>query len=376
MKLHHWSILTLAFFIGSVFGTIAQNVNTITTAVPFLRVAPDAQSGSMGFTGIATEPDVDATYWNAAKLVFSSQVSSLGVSYRPSVGSGYSTHLFYLNQYYKLRPRHTLGGSFRFFLVQGGLARELAADLGYSVLVTKGFSMGIALRYIYSRLGLGSGTPGVDYNQGQALAGDLSLFYTKPLSIKEHSANISWGLVISNVGSKISYSSVGGDFIPANLGTGAAFKFSVHPMHALSVALDLNKLLVPTNPSYLVDSNGSFVLDSHGKFIIDRGMDPNVSVIRGLYQSFYDAPGGFREEMSEISLSAGLEYCYAEKVALRMGYYYVPPTKGNQKSLTFGAGWKSDFLKIDFSFVVPATKVSTSVSTFYGTLHYMFDAKK
>ncbi|HRO42493.1 MAG TPA: type IX secretion system outer membrane channel protein PorV [Flavipsychrobacter sp.] len=337
----------------------SNNINTITTAVPFLRISPDARSGGMGDVGIAISPDANAQYWNVAKLPFSQKKFGVSATYTPwlkdlvpdiwlAYVSGYAKFGQENNQAISASLRYFSLGDIQFTDIEGqtlgtGKPREFSFDLGYSRKLSENLSVGLSLRYIRSALAVGyGGGQANDMKPGNAFAADLGVFYTKTKEIDEFRAdNFSFGAVLSNVGSKISYTSVRRDFIPINLGLGIAYTKSLDEYNKVTIGLDINKLLVPTPR----DSG----TQGASKYYI-----PEKSVVSGMLGSFGDAPGGFNEELREFQISIGAEYWYQNQFAVRAGYFYEDKTKGNRKYLTLGLGVKLNVFTLNGAYLVPS----------------------
>ncbi len=358
-------------------------VNTITTAVPFLRISPDARAGAMGDVGIATSADASSQYWNIAKMPFAPKKYGIGVTYTPWLKDLVpDIFLAYLSGYMKLgkEDNQAISASLRYFSLGDinytdiaamplgtGKPREFSFDLGYSRKLSPYLSTGITLRYIHSAIasGLASTSQGTDYQPGNTVAADAGLYYTKTKEIDgPRTRTFSAGVVLSNLGGKISYSNSRQDFIPMNFGIGAANTWQIDEYNKFTVALDVNKLLVPTPQR--VDSNGQFLRYDY----------PNKSVVSGLCGSFTDAPGGFKEEMKEFQISTGVEYWYQDQFALRAGYFYENADKGDRKYFTVGGGVKYNIFNLNFSYLVPSNSgiIRNPLSnTFRFTLLFEFD---
>jgi hypothetical protein len=357
---------------GQISGSmlIGASLNGIPTSVPFLTIAPDGRSSGMGDGGVASITDVNSQHWNAAKYAFADSKKGVALSYIPWITNLIPdvNHL-YLSGFYKIDPKNTLSTSFRYFslgtiaFAGGGTAgtqyhpKEFAVDAGYSRRFTDHFSGGVVLRYIHSDLTDGRTTSsGQDTQVGTSFAGDLGLYYQKNIQLGEKDAQWALGLDISNIGSPISYSKdAEATPIPTNLRMGGRFTYNINELHSLSIHADLNKLLVPTPPYYESDS-------ATGELSIIRGKEAPESVIRGMFQSFYDAPGVLREngsysviaeEFHEISFALGAEYWYRKLVAFRTGYFHEHPAKGNRKYFTFGLGARYRFVSFDLSYLLP-----------------------
>jgi len=352
------TIAIVLFFIA-VSGTVklfSQELNAIQTVVPFLTIAPDSRAGAMGDAGVATTPDVYSMHWNPAKLAFIDGKGGVGISYSPWLRNLVpDINIAYLTGYYRIDDKQVASASLLYSSLGdvpftndfGDLERtfnpnELAFDLGYSRKFAEKFSGGIAFRFIYSNLTGGAFAGGAATKPGISFAADISGYYRSDVDLFSKDGEIAFGLNFSNIGSKMSYSDAQtNDFIPMifRVGTSATVEFDNY--NKLTLTLDLNKLLVPTPPIYNTDME-----------IID-GKDPNVSVPIAIFQSFYDAPGGFREEMREITYSLGTEYWYNNQFAIRGGYFHENETKGNRKYFTTGAGFKLKGFTIDFSYLMP-----------------------
>jgi hypothetical protein len=360
--------------------TDGRQGNAITTAVPFLLITPDARSGSLGDVGVAIDPDVNATHWNPAKLAFTKDKYGFGLSYSPWLQKLVpDINLAYINGYYRLDDRNVIGGSLRYFslgeiqLVDANQTQlgnyspnELAVDGTFARSFGENFSLGTALRFIYSNLSSGQFFDGQQTKPGTAVAADVSAYYKEDKDFLGTPSTLAFGLDISNIGTKMSYADGGQKyFLPTNMRLGGASTFHLDGFNDLTFALDLNKLLVPTPPTY--DSNGRII----------AGKDPNRSVPSGIFGSFSDAPGGFSEEVQEVSFSTGLEYWYNKQFAVRTGYFYENPNKGNRQYLTLGLGLKYNIVDIDFSYLIANQQKSPLANTLRFSLVFNFaDAGK
>ncbi|TVR80953.1 MAG: hypothetical protein EA409_07235 [Saprospirales bacterium] len=320
----------------------------VVSAVPYLRIAPDARSGAMGDAGIATSPDANSIHYNAAKLVFAEDQFSLSATYTPWLrGLVRDIYLAYLGGYYKIDDNQALGFSLRYFSLGdiqftdqngeslgNGRPNEFDISLSYSRRLGENFAAGVTGRFIYSNLAAGQTVESIEINAATAAAVDISLIYNTVLSpISE----LSVGMAITNLGSKVSYTrSQIKDFLPGNFGIGAAWNLDFDDFNRLTIALDFNKLLVPTP------------LDPNDPDYLDRR---EQSVMSGVINSFSDAP--FKEELREINISGGVEYWYADQFAVRAGYHHEHALKGNRKYLTLGFGVKYNVFGLNFSYLVP-----------------------
>ena len=342
--------LMAGFFNSSVFGQNlnGQNSNFVTTAVPFLRISPDARSGAMGESGIAITPDANAQYWNVAKLPFTDKNLGFSVTYTPWLKDLVpDIFLAYLAGYGKFGKdgENVISGSMRYFSLGNinytdqigngigtGMPREYSFDLGYSRKLSEYLSTGVSMRYIRSEIASGVSYSGnsSEYKPGNAISADLGVYYTKTKEKDDiHSNTISLGAVASNIGSKISYNSTRSDFIPINLGIGAAYTSKLDQYNSITVALDLNKLLVP-------------ILNSVGS-------DTQVSVINGIFNSFKTG-----DQIKEIDASLGLEWWYQNQFSVRAGYFYEDKSNGDRQYITTGIGLKYNVFQVHCSYIIPS----------------------
>lgn len=331
-----------------------EPINVVTTAVPFLRISPDSRAGGMGETGIATSADVNSPFWNLAKTPFNESKGAIGLTYTPwlkRLGLN-DVYMASLSGYYKLDDEQAIAGSLRYFNL-GNIQftdnlgndfgsfrpREFGFDIGYSRKLSEKMGLGIALRYIYSNLAGGQNVNGTTYKAGNAVAGDLSFYYN---GTDASGTGFSGGATLTNLGTKIGYTTdaTQKDYIPANLGLGAAYTKAFDDANKITVAMDFNKLMVPTPPSI---GDSAALVDYRSK-----------SVVSSWFSSFGDAPGGFSEELKEWTISTGAEYWYQDQFALRAGYFYENKTKGNRKYFTVGAGIKYNVFGLNFSYIVPS----------------------
>jgi hypothetical protein len=374
-------ILLLPSFVIAQTNTNGSSSTSIPTAVPFLNISPDSRSGAMGDAGVALSPDVNANYWNPSKLAFIESDNSVGLSYSPWLRHLVpDVSLSYLSFAHKLDSRNAIGASLRYFnlgtiqLVDAnqndqGTYRpsEFSIDGSFARKFGDNFSLGLTLRYIHSNLSNQSFASGSSQQtkSGNAVGVDASLYYKKPIQEFGEDALFAFGTNISNIGSKVSYSDAGPSyFLPTNLKIGAANTLNIDKFNQITLTLDLNKLLVPTPP--IRDDNGNII----------KGKDDNVSVPAGIFASFSDAPGGFSEELQEITLSPGLEYWYDQQFALRAGYFYENPSKGGRQYLTLGVGLKYDIYRFDFSYLAASQQSSPLANTLRFSLSVDFGAKK
>lgn len=346
--------------------------NIISTAVSFLDIAPESRGGAMGNTGVAISPDVNSQHWNPAKYAFIDKESGVALSYTPWLRKLVNDiNLYYLTGFLRLDDMQTISGSVRYFSLgditfmsedaqpQGNASpHEFAIDAAYSRVLSDHFSGSVAFRYIRSDLQMNfSNSAGSEtYQAGNSFAADLAFYYQNEINLGGNDANLSAGINISNIGSKISYDGNIEQFIPTNLRLGTALKTDLDEYNQLTVALDLNKLLVPTPDYQEVEENNSVF------------QSDNVSVISGIFQSFSDAPGGMEEELQEINVSVGAEYLYNKQFAVRAGYFHEHENKGNRKYFTAGVGLKFNMLTIDASYIIPVVQNNPLANTVRFTL--------
>ena len=371
---------------------LSGRVNTITTAVPFLMIAPDSKQGGMGEVGAATPVDGNSIHWNVAKMAFAEKKGGAAISVTPWLKQLVpDIYLYYVSGYGKISKTQAIGASLRYFSL-GNITftdivgnttgqfrpNEFALDLAYSQKLSETFSAGLAVRYIRSNLtGNYTLSNGQATKAGTSTAADVGIYYqSKKLVVNGKKATASAGLVITNIGSKVSYS-VKKDFIPTNLRLGGGLKMNIDDYNTFGIYADANKLLVPSQPVYLKTVSGGDSIDnSTNEKIIAAGKDPNVSVPKGMLQSFNDAPGGYREELKEINYSVGFEYWYAKTFAVRAGYFNESKTKGNRKYFTAGIGLRYNVFGLDMAYLIPITQRNPLQNTLRFTLTFDFDAFK
>ncbi len=357
LKLIALSIITIITLTAN---AQTNSINVVTTAVPFLRISPDARSGGMGDVGIATAPDANSSFWNQAKIPFALSKASIAVSYTPWLkGLGLTdVYLASVAGYYQLDENQAISSSLRYFSL-GNIQftdalgndlstyrpREFGFDVGYSRKLSDKLGLGIALRYINSSLASGTFN-GQSYKAGSAVAGDISLFHDGTGS-DPNASGLNWGITLHNLGSKISYTNdaTQKDYIPANLGIGIAYTKVFDETSKATFALDINKLLVPTPP--VITGNTSTDSANVAKY-------RNKGVVSSWVSSFGDAPGGGSEELKEVQVSLGAEYMYNNQFAFRAGYFYEAPTKGNRQYFTIGAGINYSMIGINLSYLIPS----------------------
>lgn len=369
-------------------------LNTITTAVPFLMIAPDSRSGAMGDVGVALSPDANSLHWNPAKMAFSENEAEMSLSYAPWLRALVDDmNLAYVSSVRRLNKRQAYGVALRYFslgnitftdevgtTIRDFQPAELSLDGGFSQKFTDKFSGGFSARFIHSNLTGGTSVQGADSRPGISVAADLSMYYVNDRANWGKKDGIfSWGVNMSNLGAKMSYTETAArDFIPSNLRLGTAYKTILDDYNSLTIALDANKLLVPTQPIYDLDD----------PTIIVSGMDPNVGVANGIVQSFYDAPGVvtfdnegnatvlegsvLKEELREVNLGLGMEYDFADVFAFRTGYFYEHFSKGNRQFITLGAGIKYTVFTVDLSYLISTTQQNPLANTLRFSLRLQF----
>ncbi|MFO8055274.1 MAG: type IX secretion system outer membrane channel protein PorV [Bacteroidales bacterium] len=359
-----------------------DEINTITTAVPFLMIAPDSRAGAMGDAGVASTPDVNSQHWNPAKYAFMEDEMGISISYSPWLRELVNDiNLSYLAGYYKIDHMQSISMSLRYFSLGEIMftdrtghelgqykPNEFAVDAAYSRLFSENWSGAVGLRYINSNLTSGQNVNGAKTQAGQSIATDVAVYYQKDINVGERDGLLAFGANISNIGAKISYSeTLERDFIPINMRLGAALTTELDNYNTLSVMADFNKLLVPTPPIYDYDT-------TNGEYFIARGKDPTRPVVDGMLSSFSDAPGGLDEEINEITASLGIEYWYDKQFALRGGYFHEHETKGNRKYVTMGIGFRYNVFGIDFSYLVPIEQRNPLENTLRFSMVFDFKA--
>lgn len=362
-----------------IFSQSSGQLNAIQTVVPFLTIAPDSRAGAIGDAGVATSPDVYSNHWNPSKYAFIDGNAGLGISYSPWLRNLVpDINIAYLAGYKRIDSKQVLSASLLYSSLGdvpftdefGNLQRtfnpnEFALDAAYSRLFSEHFSGGIAFRFIYSNLTGGTYSGGVATKPGISFAADISGYYQKKISIASKEGQLGLGFNFSNIGTKMSYSTAQtADFIPMNMRLGTSATVNLDHFNKITATLDLNKLLVPTPPIYSSTNPDSII----------KGRNPNVSVPVAIFQSFYDAPGGFKEELREITYSFGLEYWYNNQFAIRGGYFYEDPTKGNRKYFTAGAGFRLKAFTLDFSYLMPVAQNNPLAHTLRFSIAFDFNA--
>ena len=380
--------------------------NVITTAVPFVSISPDARGGSMGDCGVATTPDVYSMHYNPAKYVYLEDKFAGGLGYSPWLRNLVpDMNLAYLALAYKINDRSSVAGTLRYFscgeiefrdqnnIFQGRYSpNEWAVDATYSRMLGDYLAGAVAGRFIYSDLTQNQS----DYGRpGISVAADVAVYYKRPVEwFSSMDADFAWGAAITNIGSKISYNGQSDrrDFIPTTLRLGAGLKLELDEYNSLAFNVDFTKLMVPTPPVIARDDQGNPLHNDDNTYQILYGYDNNVSVVQGMIQSFYDAPGygynskhelvnygKFYEELCEINIGGGVEYWYNNTFAVRAGYFNETALKGNRKYVTLGAALKYNVFGLDVSYLIPVNTVAGSnplENTLRFNLTYSMGGKK
>ena len=354
--------------------------NPVNTSVTSQTIAPDARSAGMGDVGVATDPDVVSQYWNPAKYPFTISRAGVALNYTPWLRQLVNDmDLAYLAGYYRIGDYSAVSASLRYFSLGEVFLDmsddamtinpyEMSVDVAYSLMLSEMFSIAAAVRWIYSDLTYDYTS---DTAPGSAFAADLSCYYQNYINLGQRECQLGLGLNISNIGSKISF---GGDnnseFIPTNMRLGASLMIPIDEYNRFTIAADANKLLVPTYPK---QDEGESTEDYQERVQKDYY---DVSSISGIFKSFGDAPGGFKEELQEIQWSVGGEYVYHDKFALRAGYHHESANKGNRKYFTVGAGFKMNVFSLDAGYVSATAKSNPLDQTLRFTLSFDMDGIK
>ncbi len=364
-------------------------VNTVTTAVPFLMISPDSRAGGMGDAGVASSPDANSIHWNPAKLAFLDKKMGLSISYTPWLRALVpDINLAYISFYYKpgsKKSDQTIAASMRYFSlgnitftdINGNTIGqykpyEVAFDLAYSRKLGKHLSAGLVGRYISSNLTNGVDVGGASTHTARSFAVDLALFYTNnKITISDKKATFNFGFDLSNMGAKVAYTNTSQkDFIPTNLRFGPGLIIDLDKYNSLAFIMDISKLLVPTPPEYGTNAQGVSV--------ITAGQTTDVGVVQGMLDGLSprDPPAGPREWLREFDVSGGMEYWYDKLFAVRAGYFYESPTKGDRIYFTLGAGIKYTIFTLDFAYLIPTDQRNPLQNTLRFTMMFDLDALK
>ena len=390
-KLHKMNqklrIIFMAIAVLLVVGVKAQDkknmFNPVNTSVTSQSIAPDARAAGMGDVGAATDPDVNSQYWNPAKYPFNISRAGVSLNYTPWLRQLVNDmDLAYMAGYYRIGDYSAVSGSLRYFslgeVIMGSSVTaddgmtikpyELSIDVAYSLMLSEKFSLAAGVRWIYSDLTYDYSE---DTSPGSAFAADIALYYQNYINLGARECQLGLGMNISNIGSKISF---GGDdrseFIPTNLRLGASLMVPIDEYNRFSIAADANKLLVPTYPKINDGESTSDYEDRVQREYYD------VSSISGIFKSFSDAPGGFKEELQEIQWSVGAEYTYHDQFSVRAGYHHESENKGNRKYFTVGAGFRMSVFALDAGYVIATAKSNPLDQTLRFSLTFDMDGIK
>lgn len=370
----------IALMTEKVAAQTLSGANTITTAVPFLGITPDSRAGGMGDVGVGTTADVSSQHWNPAKYVFMESDMGVGLSYSPWLRNLVDDiNLAYLVGYKKLDDVQSISASLRYFAlgdivftnIEGGYdgqqsPNEFSIDFAYSRMLSETWSGAVAVRYIRSDLTAGQLVNQVETSAGNSYAADVAFYYFNEFRKSRKNNSFSAGVNIQNIGAKISYTDGEvKDFIPTTLKLGASYTMELDDYNSFSFSAEANKLLVPTPPSDTTYNDG---------VVASGGINSDIGVIEGIFKSFSDAPGGFKEEFQEITWAAGVEYWYNKQFAIRAGYFYEHENKGNRKYFTAGAGLKMNVFALDFSYLFPTQRNHPLENTLRFSLSFDIDA--
>lgn len=377
-------ILMTVLSVFAASGIAAQDkldmFNPVNTSVTSQTIAPDARAAGMGDVGVATDPDVNSQYWNPAKYPFCISRAGVALNYTPWLRQLVSDmDLAYLAGYYRIGDYSAVSASLRYFSLGEVMTEdaadamtinpyEMSVDVAYSLMLSEKFSLSAAVRWIYSDLTYDYGE---DTSPGSAFAADIACYYNNYINIGERECQLGIGLNISNIGSKITFGgSEYSEFIPTNMRLGAALMIPIDEYNRFTIAADANKLLVPTYPK---QEEGESSEDYEQRVQKDYY---EVSSIAGIFKSFGDAPGGFKEELQEINWSLGAEYVYNDKFTLRAGYHHESENKGNRKYFTVGAGFRMSAFSLDCGYVIATAKSNPLDQTLRFTLGFDMDGIK
>lgn len=388
MKNSQRILLTLMLAVASA-GAFAQDkldmFNPVNTSVTSQMIAPDARAAGMGDVGVATDPDVNSQYWNPAKYPFCISRAGVSLNYTPWLRQLVSDmDLAYLSGYYRIGDYSAVSASLRYFSLGEVMTNydsttgessgmtinpyEMSFDVAYSLMLSEKFSIAAAVRWIYSDLTYNYTD---DTSPGSAFAADIACYYNNYINIGARECQLGIGLNISNIGSKITFGgSEDSEFIPTNMRLGVALMVPIDEYNRFTIAADANKLLVPTYPK-LEDGESS---EEYDQRVQKEYYD--VSSISGIFKSFGDAPGGFKEELQEVNWSVGAEYVYNDKFTLRAGYHHESENKGNRKYFTVGAGFRMSAFSLDCGYVIATAKSNPLDQTLRFTLGFDMDGLK
>ena len=374
------TIVFLLFTITVKAQDTKSQFNPIEHAVVWQTIDPDARAAGMGDVGAATDPDVNSQYWNPAKYPFCISRAGISLNYTPWLRQLVNDiSLAYVAGYYRIGDYSAISGSLRYFSLGEVMTSmeenamtvkpyEMSIDVAYSLMLSEKFSLAAAIRWLYSDLRYDYSE---DSSPASAFAADLALYYNNYINIGQRECQLGLGMNISNVGSKITY--FGDDrsnFLPANLRIGASLMVPINEYNRFTIAADANKLLVPTVPK----QNEGESKEDYERRVIEEYND--VGSIAGIFKSFGDAPGGFKEELEEIQWSVGAEYTYHDQFTLRAGYHHQSESKGNLKYFTVGGGFRMSVFSLDVGYVIATAKSNPLDQTLRFTLAFDMDGIK
>lgn len=384
-------ILTILLMVLMVLPALAQKeqFNPIYTGVTSLSIAPDARAGALGDVGVATEADANSQYWNPAKYPFNIARAGVSMSYTPWLRQLVSDiDLINLAGFYRIGDYSAVSASLTYFslgevFVENEMTikpYEMAIDIAYSRMLSETFSAAIALRYIHSDLQYNYAE---DMSPGSAFAADIAMYYNNYIMLGNRECMLGLGLNVSNIGTKISYDDgATNEFIPTNLRLGASLLIPIDEYNTISFSADINKLLVPTRPTYsqFLEENGyeqgdNSYYSEYQTWLESTGYN-DISPISGIFKSFSDAPGGFSEELKEIYGGVGVEYCYNQQFSVRGGYHYENEFKGNRKYFTVGAGFRMSVFSLDAAYLISTAQTNPLDQTLRFSLSFDLDGLK
>ncbi len=382
-QLKVYFLLIALFLANSTLQAQKNQFNPVNTGVTSLSIAPDSRGGGMGDVGVATDPDVNSQFWNPAKYPFTVSRAGVSLSYTPWLRKLVNDiDLAYLAGYYRIGQYQALSASLRYFSLgevtvgqddtgNGGYSinpYEMSFDVGYSLMLSDNLSGAVAFRFIYSDLAYKQDE---DVSPGSAFAADVALYYNRYVILGQRECNFALGMNISNIGSKISYDNGNNsEFIPTNLRLGSSFLIPMDEYNTFAISADVNKLLVPTRPLQGDDESDTDYEDRLQKDYRD------ISPISGIFKSFSDAPGGFKEELQEIQWSIGAEYTYHQQFSIRGGYHYENENKGNRKYFSVGAGFKMNVFSLDAAYLISTAQSNPLDQTLRFSLSFDMDGIK
>lgn len=371
-------VVTLLFTTCTIMAQDKQDMfNPVNTSVTSQTIAPDARAAGMGDVGVATDPDVNSQYWNPAKYPFCISRAGAALNYTPWLRSLVSDMgLAYMSGYYRIGDYSAVSASLRYFSLGEVMTDdsenamtinpyEMSVDVAYSLMLSEKFSLAAAVRWIYSDLTYDYTD---DTSPGSAFAADIACYYQNYINLGSRECQLGIGLNISNIGSKITFGGTdNSEFIPTNMRLGASLMIPIDEYNRFTIAADANKLLVPTYPKIEEGESNEDYNERVQKDYYD------VSSIAGIFKSFGDAPGGFKEELDEIYWSVGAEYVYHDQFSVRAGYHHEAETKGNRKYFTVGAGFRMSAFTLDCGYVIATAKSNPLDQTLRFTLGFDMD---